>query len=278
MFEIVKTIVYGIIQGITEFLPISSTGHLILLENFIPLQIYSDPTMNREFINMFLVVIQFGSILAVAFLYFNELFPFFRDRFKETVQKTLHLWFMIIIASIPVGIIGILFDDYIDTLFYNNITIVITLLFYGVLFILIESRKIKPRIQSTEQLNAKDSFCVGLFQMLALIPGTSRSGSTIIGSRLIGINRKTAAKFSFFLAIPAMTVASLLKFIKADVELNTFSSLILILGVVVSFLVSILVIKALMKFIRKQSFKVFGYYRILLALVMLLYILIGEIL
>lgn len=278
MFEIVKTIIYGIIQGITEFLPISSTGHLILLENFIPLQIYSDPTVNREFINMFLVVIQFGSILAVAFLYFNELFPFFRDRSKETVQKTLHLWFMIIIASIPVGIIGILLDDYIDALFYNNITIVITLLFYGVLFILIESRKIKPRIQSTEQLNAKDSFCVGLFQMLALIPGTSRSGSTIIGSRLIGINRKTAAKFSFFLAIPAMTVASLLKFIKADVELNTFSSLILILGVVVSFLVSILVIKALMKFIRKQSFKVFGYYRILLALVMLLYILIGEIL
>lgn len=276
--EFIKVIIYGIIQGITEWLPISSTGHLILLENFLPLNIYTDVLANREFINMFLVVIQFGSILAVVLLYFNELFPFFKDRSKKTFSKTMKLWLLIIIASFPVGIIGLLFDDYIDSIFYNNITIVITLIFYGILFIIIENKKIPLKIKSTDEMHFLDALKVGIFQMLALIPGTSRSGSTIIGSRIIGINKETAAKFSFFLAIPAMTVASLLKFIKAKVVLNSYSSLLLFIGTLTSFIISIIVIRMFMNFIKKQSFKVFGYYRIIIGLVILIYILLGGIL
>lgn len=274
MFEIIKAIIYGIIQGITEWLPISSTGHLILLEPYIPFKIFETINENKEFTNMFFVVIQLGSILAVMLLSFKELFPFTKEKSKQDQINTLKLWLLIIIASVPAAVIGLLFDDYIDQFLYNTPTIAITLILYGIIFIIVENKKIKVRVKNSDQLSIIDAIKVGCFQMLALIPGTSRSGATIIGSRYIGINRLTAAKFSFFLAIPVMFGASLLKIIKLKISFNVLGATVLLTGSIIAFLVSLIVIKKFLNYIKKHSFSFFGYYRIILGLIILIYLMV----
>lgn len=270
ILELIKVIVLGIVQGITEWLPISSTGHLILLNNLLSLKIYSDPIMNKEFIDMFTVVIQLGSILAVLLLYFHKLNPF--SRFKNTAQKkdTILLWVHVMIAALPAAIVGLLFDDFIDGVLYNSLTVSITLIVYGVLFILVEKMNKKATITTLKTMSFQVAFIIGLCQMLALIPGTSRSGATIIGAILIGCSRSVAAEFSFFLAIPMMFGASLLKLVKMKVALTLASGFALMLGTFVAFIVSVFAIRFLMKFIKKYDFKPFGYYRIVLGVIVLI--------
>ncbi|NLP22514.1 MAG: undecaprenyl-diphosphate phosphatase, partial [Erysipelotrichaceae bacterium] len=269
IFEIIKAIILGIIQGITEWLPISSTGHMILVDALMPMKVYSDPTINKEFVDMFLVVIQFGSILAVLLLYFNKLNPFSSKKSKEKKIETINLWIKVVVAAVPAAIVGLLFDDYIDALLYNPLTVAITLILYGVLFIIIERRKPKPSINNLNAMTYKTALMIGLFQMLALIPGTSRSGSTILGAILLGTSRTVASEFSFFLAIPMMFGASLLKLIKLEMSLNFIGILILLVGMFVAFIVSIVAIKGLMRYIKKNDFTLFGYYRIILGLIVI---------
>mgnify|MGYP000877342572 FL=1 len=273
IFEIIKAIILGIIQGITEWLPISSTGHMILVDALMPMKVYSDPTINKEFVDMFLVVIQFGSILAVLLLYFNKLNPFSSKKSKEKKIETINLWIKVVVAAVPAAIVGLLFDDYIDALLYNPLTVAITLILYGVLFIIIERRKPKPSINNLNAMTYKTALMIGLFQMLALIPGTSRSGSTILGAILLGTSRTVASEFSFFLAIPMMFGASLLKLIKLEMSLNFIGILILLVGMFVAFIVSIVAIKGLMRYIKKNDFTLFGYYRIILGLIVIIFIL-----
>ena len=201
IFEILKTVLLGIVQGITEWLPISSTGHMILVDAFLPLSVYSDPVVNKEFVDMFMVVIQFGSILAVLLLYFNKLNPFAPSKSAQQKKGTWVLWSKVLVAAVPAAIVGLLFDDIIDALLYNPLTVAITLLVYGVLFIIIEKTKKKPSIKNLDELDYLTALKIGGFQMLALIPGTSRSGSTILGASILGCSRKVASEFSFFLAI-----------------------------------------------------------------------------
>ncbi|MCF0115755.1 MAG: undecaprenyl-diphosphate phosphatase [Erysipelotrichaceae bacterium] len=267
--EILKTIFLGVIQGITEWLPISSTGHMIIVDALMPLQIYADEFANKEFVDMFMVVIQFGSILAVVLLYFNRLNPFAPSKSDKEKRATWRLWFKVAVASVPAAIVGLLFDDIIDSYLYNPITVAITLIVYGVLFILIERKKLKPKFETANKLTYKTAFMIGGFQMLALIPGTSRSGATIIGSTMLGCSRSLAAEFSFFLAIPVMFGASLLKLIKMRIALDMYGILILLLGMVVAFAVSVVAIRKLMDYVRKHDFKVFGYYRIILGCLVL---------
>lgn len=273
IFEIIKAIILGIIQGITEWLPISSTGHMILVDALMPMKVYSDPTINKEFVDMFLVVIQFGSILAVLLLYFNKLNPFSSKKSKEKKIETINLWIKVVVAAVPAAIVGLLFDDYIDALLYNPLTVAITLILYGVLFIIIERRKPKPSINNLNAMTYKTALMIGLFQMLALIPGTSRSGSTILGAILLGTSRTVASEFSFFLAIPMMFGASLLKLIKLEMSLDFIGILILLVGMFVAFIVSIVAIKGLMRYIKKNDFTLFGYYRIILGLIVIIFIL-----
>ena len=273
IFEIIKAIILGIIQGITEWLPISSTGHMILVDALMPMKVYSDPTVNKEFVDMFLVVIQFGSILAVLLLYFNKLNPFSSKKSKEKKIETINLWIKVVVAAVPAAIVGLLFDDYIDALLYNPLTVAITLILYGVLFIIIERRKPKPIINNLNAMTYKTALMIGLFQMLALIPGTSRSGSTILGAILLGTSRTVASEFSFFLAIPMMFGASLLKLIKLEMSLDFIGILILLVGMFVAFIVSIVAIKGLMRYIKKNDFTLFGYYRIILGLIVIIFIL-----
>ncbi|MGB4612814.1 MAG: undecaprenyl-diphosphate phosphatase [Erysipelotrichaceae bacterium] len=273
IFEIIKAIILGIIQGITEWLPISSTGHMILVDALMPMKVYSDPTVNKEFVDMFLVVIQFGSILAVLLLYFNKLNPFSSKKSKEKKIETINLWIKVVVAAVPAAIVGLLFDDYIDALLYNPLTVAITLILYGVLFIIIERRKPKPSINNLNAMTYKTALMIGLFQMLALIPGTSRSGSTILGAILLGTSRTVASEFSFFLAIPMMFGASLLKLIKLEMSLDFIGILILLVGMFVAFIVSIVAIKGLMRYIKKNDFTLFGYYRIILGLIVIIFIL-----
>lgn len=273
IFEIIKAIILGIIQGITEWLPISSTGHMILVDALMPMKVYSDPTVNKEFVDMFLVVIQFGSILAVLLLYFNKLNPFSSKKSKEKKIETINLWIKVVVAAVPAAIVGLLFDDYIDALLYNPLTVAITLILYGILFIIIERRKPKPSINNLNAMTYKTALMIGLFQMLALIPGTSRSGSTILGAILLGTSRTVASEFSFFLAIPMMFGASLLKLIKLEMSLDFIGILILLVGMFVAFIVSIVAIKGLMRYIKKNDFTLFGYYRIILGLIVIIFIL-----
>jgi len=273
IFEIIKAIILGIIQGITEWLPISSTGHMILVDALMPMKVYSDPTVNKEFVDMFLVVIQFGSILAVLLLYFNKLNPFSSKKSKEKKIETINLWIKVVVAAVPAAIVGLLFDDYIDALLYNPLTVAITLILYGILFIVIERRKPKPIINNLNAMTYKTALMIGLFQMLALIPGTSRSGSTILGAILLGTSRTVASEFSFFLAIPMMFGASLLKLIKLEMSLDFIGILILLVGMFVAFIVSIVAIKGLMRYIKKNDFTLFGYYRIILGLIVIIFIL-----
>ncbi|MBP3447666.1 MAG: undecaprenyl-diphosphate phosphatase [Clostridia bacterium] len=269
MLEILKVIFIGIVQGITEWLPVSSTGHMILADEFVKLRV------RPEFLEMFLVVIQFGSILAVLVLYFHKLNPFSPKKTPGERTETLHLWGKVIVGVLPAAVIGLLFDDLLNEIFYNPVTVTITLIVYGVLFILLENRnkKVSPKINGLEELTYQTAFSIGLFQLLSLIPGTSRSGSTILGAMLIGSSRFVAAEYSFFLAIPVMCGASLLKVAKFLLSNTLLGSevVILAIGMVVAFLVSVFAIKFLMGYIKKHDFKAFGYYRIALGIVVAIY-------
>lgn len=270
ILELFKVIFFGIVEGITEWLPISSTGHLILLEEFIKLN------ASDAFMEMFRVVIQLGAIIAVIVLYFNKLNPFSPKKPTEERKDTWNLWFKVLIACIPAAVIGLLFDDKIDAMFYNYITVVITLIVYGILFIVIENRNKdqKCKCENLKDITFKLALIIGVFQVLALIPGTSRSGATIIGAIMFGASRTVAAEFTFFLAIPVMFGASLLKILKFGLAFTTSEIIILLVGMLVAFIVSVLAIKFLMNYIKKNDFKVFGWYRIALGIVVLLYFLI----
>lgn len=265
--EILKAIFLGIVEGITEWLPISSTRHMILVDEFIKLDV------SKEFLDMFMVVIQLGAILAVLVLYFHKLNPFSRKKTLVERKQTWSLWLKVIIACLPAAVIGLIFDDKINELFFNAWTIAITLIVYGVLFIIVEifNRKRKPKIRELSQLPYTMAFLIGVFQLLALIPGTSRSGVTIITALLLGASRFVAAEFTFFLAIPVMLGASALKLVKFGFSYTGLEIAILIAGVLTAFLVSVLAIKFLMKYIKKHDFKIFGVYRILLGIAVIIY-------
>ncbi len=269
--EILKAAFYGIVQGITEWLPISSTGHMILFEQLIPLD------DSKSFWDMFLDVIQFGSILAVVLLYWNKLWPWSRTKNELERKKTYNLWGKVLVGVIPAAVIGLLFDDIITEYLYNYTTVAITLIIYGVLFIVVENmNRVKhPTIRNLQKLDYKTALFIGAFQVLALIPGTSRSGATIIGALLLGCSRYVAAEYSFFLAVPVMLGASGLKivkyFVKTGVGFTGTETAILITGMIVAFVVSIFAIKFLMGYIRNHNFKVFGYYRIILGIIILIY-------
>ena len=273
MLEILKAILYGIVEGITEWLPISSTGHLILLEKLVPFAETSE-----EFFAMFEVVIQLGAILAVVILFWNQIFPFHFGKSKETygcvVDKNIFvLWFKILVACVPAAVIGLLFDDVFNALFYRYEVVAIALIVFGIAFLVIENwnKGRNPKIASLSELTYQTALIIGVFQLIAAIfPGTSRSGATIVGALLIGVSRTVAAEFTFFLAIPVMFGASLLKIVKFGFHFTSMEASILIVAMVTAFLVSLLVIKFLMGYIKKHDFKVFGWYRIILGLLVLL--------
>jgi len=271
IIDIFKAFLLGIIEGLTEWLPISSTGHMILADEFIKLNV------SPAFKEMFLVVIQLGAIMAVVVLYFHKLNPFSPKKTAGQKRETVDLWLKVLAACVPAGIIGILFDDKIDKIFYNYQTVAVTLILYGVLFILIENhnRNRRPAIRNFSQFTYKTAFFIGIFQILALIPGTSRSGATIIGAMLIGTSRSVAAEFTFFLAIPVMFGASLIKLLKFGFAFTSGEALILLTGMITAFIVSVFAIKFLMGYIKKHNFKAFGYYRIVLGLVVILYFLLA---
>lgn len=273
IINVLKSIVFGIVQGITEWLPISSTGHLIILQKFMPLDVFGgDMVANTAFWDMYKVVIQFGSIIAVLLLYWRLLWPFSKNNSPKKKSSILRLWIKIIVASVPAAIAGFILDDWIDAKMNFPWVVAIFLIVYGVIFIWIERRPHKYTTTDVKKITYKKAFQAGLFQCLALLPGTSRSGSTIIGETLLGFDRPTAAEFSFFMAIPVMFGASLLKIIKMflkGVALNMTGTIVLLVGTLVSFLVSVLVIKYLMSYIRKHDFQAFGKYRIVLGVVIL---------
>lgn len=264
MLDIIKAIILGIIQGITEWLPISSTGHMILFNEFTSMNI------TEEFKSLFFVVIQLGSIMAVVVLFWDKLIPFLSSKGKKERFETYNMWFKVAVASIPAVVVGYFFDRYVDG-FYNHKTVAISLIVYGVVFILIENMKKRERVSTINDISYKMAFIIGVFQVLALIPGTSRSGSTIIGALTLGASRTVASEFTFFLAIPIMFGASFLKILKYGLIFSTTEVLILIVGCAVAFLVSLLVISFFMCFIKKNDFKVFGYYRIVLGTLILAY-------
>jgi undecaprenyl-diphosphatase len=267
--EILKAIVLGIVQGITEWLPISSTGHLILVNALMPLRVYADAARNAEYVNMFEVVIQFGSILAVILLYFHRLNPFSPKKSAVQKKKTWTLWLKVLIATVPAAIAGYFLDDIIDAKFRTPLVIAIALIVYGVLFIIIENRRLAPSVVKAEDMSNKTAFEIGMYQMLALIPGTSRSGSTILGASLLGCSRPLASEFSFFMSIPVMFGASLLKIIKMKTDMDAAGVVILLVGMVTAFVVSVVVIRSFMAYIRKHDFKIFGWYRIVLGALVL---------
>ncbi|MBP3890911.1 MAG: undecaprenyl-diphosphate phosphatase [Solobacterium sp.] len=270
ILEILKSIIFGVVQGITEWLPISSTGHLILLNTVMPLKVFEDAEMNLSFWEMYKVVIQFGSILAVVLLYFNKLNPFSTRKSEAQKKATFDLWIKIIIASIPVGIIGFLLDDIVDARLSTPIVVAIMLIVYGVLFIVIELMNRQPKFKNIQEMDYMTAGKIGFFESLALIPGTSRSGSTILGASLLGCSRPMATEFSFFLALPAMLGASVLKLIKMEAPMTFFAFIVLFVGMFVAFIVSVIVIRSFLKYIRKHDFKVFGYYRIFLGILILI--------
>jgi len=270
MIELLKAVLFGIVEGVTEWLPISSTGHLILLNEFITLNV------SREFRSMFDVVIQLGAILAVIVLFFYKLNPFASQKSAGEKKNTWNLWFKVIAAILPSGIVGILLDDWMDAHLHNGIVVATALIVYGIAFILVEKRNEKraARIQDVHDIDYKTALLIGLFQCLSLVPGTSRSGSTILGAILLGVGRSAGAEFSFFMAIPTMLGASAikgLKFLVSGVSATGTEIGVLAVGCVVSFVVSLLVIKGLMEYVRRHSFSAFGVYRIVLGAVVLLY-------
>lgn len=270
--ELLKAVLFGIVEGVTEWLPISSTGHLILLNEFITLNV------SDEFRSMFDVVIQLGAILAVIVLFFHKLNPFSPTKSEGEKKQTWQLWFKVIAAIIPSGIVGVLFDDWMEAHFHNATVVSIALIVYGVAFILVERRNARrvggKTVEDVYAIDYKTALLIGCFQCLSLIPGTSRSGSTILGAILIGVGRSAGAEFSFFMAIPTMLGASAikgLKFLLSGVSATGTEIGVLIVGCVVSFVVSLLVIRGLMEYVRKHSFSAFGVYRIILGVVVLVY-------
>ena len=277
IIEIIKAILFGIVEGITEWLPVSSTGHLILLDEFVKLKV------SEEFFEMFQVVIQLGAILAVLVLFFHKLNPFSLRKAESERKKTWQLWAKVVVAVIPSAVLGLLLDDWMDAHLYNFVVVAIALIVYGVAFMLVErqNKLRETRIKDVHQIDYRTALLIGAFQCLSLIPGTSRSGSTILGGILLGVSRPAAAEFSFFLAIPTMLGASALKIVKYGYEClkgeipypNVTEIVVLIVGCVVSFIVSMAVIRALMEYVRKRSFSAFGIYRIVLGVVVIGYFL-----
>ena len=268
VIEIFKAIILGIIEGITEWLPISSTGHMILVDEFLQLG------MSDAFKEMFFVVIQVGAILALVVLYWKKIFPFDFKENQVIKKDIIIMWIKIVIACIPAAIVGVLFDDKINSLFYNFQSVAIVLIVFGILFIVVENyNKGKNSIvKNINQLTYKMAMVIGLFQLVAAIfPGTSRSGATILGALLIGVSRDVAAEFTFFLAIPVMFGASLLKLIKFGIVFKSFELTVLLVGMLVAFIVSLLTIKFLVEYIKKHDFKIFGWYRIVLGCILLIY-------
>lgn len=272
IIEILKVIVLGMVEGFTEWLPISSTGHLILINKLIQLDV------SPEFMEMFRVVIQLGAILAVVLLYFDRLNPLSRSKRGDQRRVALILWSKIIVACVPAAILGKLLDDWMDAHLYNGLVVSIMLVVYGILFILIENRNqtSKPQITKMWQLNYQTALYIGMFQVLALIPGTSRSGVTILGAVILGCSRAVAAEFSFFVGIPVMLGASLLKLAKFGFRFSNAEILYLVLGMAVAFLVSVYSIRFLMSWVKKNDFKVFGYYRIVLGVIVLIWYVIST--
>lgn len=269
MLEFLKAVLFGIVEGITEWLPISSTGHMILLDQFVKLE------ASAEFLEMFLVVIQLGAILAVVLIFWKKLFPFKKYKGKVMIKKdTFIMWCKIAVACVPAASVGILFDEKLNELFYNYQTVAVSLIVFGVLFIVIENRNknIKPKITRIKDITLQTAVMIGIFQLIAAVfPGTSRSGATIIGALMIGVSRTVAAEFTFFLAVPVMFGASILKIAGFGFNFTGEEMMVLLTGMSVAFIVSVIVIKFLMGYIKKHDFKVFGWYRIVLGVIVLAY-------
>lgn len=273
MLEMLKVILLGIVEGITEWLPISSTGHLILVDEFVKLG------ASEAFKEMFNVVVQLGAIMAVVVLYFNKLNPFSKKKSRKQKKQTIDLWVKVVVACIPAGVLGILFDDWMEEHLHNYVVVALMLIIYGVLFIVVENwnKKNTPRVTKLSEVSYQTALAIGAFQVLSLIPGTSRSGATIVGALVIGVSRYVAAEFTFFLAIPVMFGASGIKILKFLADGGGFTGMeatMLIVGCLVAFFVSVFAIKFLMGYIKKNDFKVFGYYRIVLGILVLGYFLI----
>jgi len=279
-------LIFGIVEGITEWLPISSTGHMILLNEFLKINV------SENFFGLYLVVIQLGAICAVILMYWKELWPFGAKDNKHPLSKQgagryikvdiFQMWFKILVACIPAAIVGVLLDDWLDEHLYNYVVVAISLIVFGIIFIVtektIKDKKIKPEITEISQIKYKHAFIIGIFQLIAAIfPGTSRSGTTIVGSLMLKINRQCAAKFTFFLAVPVMLGASLLKIVKYSGGVTTAEIVILLIGMVSAFFVSLFIIKALMSYIRKHNFNIFAFYRIVLGIIVLVFGIIGLI-
>lgn len=284
IWEFIKSIILGIVEGITEWLPVSSTGHLILVNEFLQLNVSNDADVNESFINMFNVVIQLGAIMAVVLIFWKKLFPFGKKDNSHPWKKEgfgayvkadiMQMWFKVIVACLPAAVIGVLFDDVFEALFYRPWVIAIALIVFGIAFIIIENRNKNKsaKVNTINELTYQAALIIGLFQLIAAIfPGTSRSGATILGALLIGISRTVAAEFTFYLAVPVMFGASLLKIVKYDGGFTGSQIGILLIGMIVAFLVSVVVIKFLMDYIKKHDFKVFGWYRIILGILVLIY-------
>ena len=269
MLEIIKAIFFGIVEGITEWLPISSTGHMILLNELVKLDV------SKEFYDMFQVVIQLGAIIAVVILFWKQIWPVKKEKDKLTLDKNiLSLWGKILVACVPAAIVGVLFDEVFEKLFYNYVCVAIALIFFGIAFIIIENKNKgkNSKINSLAELSYNTVLLIGIFQLIAAIfPGTSRSGATIVGALLLGVSRTVAAEFTFFLAIPVMFGASLLKLVKFSFAFTGMELAILLVGMIVAFITSMFIIKFLMSYIKKHDFKVFGYYRIVLGIIVLFY-------
>ena len=277
LIELLKAVLFGIVEGITEWLPVSSTGHMILLDEFIKLDV------SEAFYEMFQVVIQLGAIAAVLVLFFRKLNPYAPGKNRKQRHNTWVLWIKVIVAVLPSAVLGLLLDDWMDAHLYNYVVVAIALIVYGVAFLFVEriNEQKETQIKSVNQIDYKTALLIGAFQCLSLIPGTSRSGSTILGAILLGVARPAGAEFSFFLAIPTMLGASalkVLKFMLEGVKATGGEMMILLVGTVVSFIVSLLVIKALMDYVRKRSFAAFGYYRIVLGFVVIGYFLVKALL
>lgn len=269
-FEIIKSIIFGIVEGITEWLPISSTGHMILLKDILDKSGSLGMLANAEFADLYLYVIQLGAILAVVTLYFHRLNPFALSKSHEEKTNTWHMWFKVVVACVPAAVIGLVLDDYMEKI-ENWYVVSAMLIVYGIAFILVEKLRKKPTVDNMAQMTYKTAFLIGLFQVLSIIPGTSRSGATILGAMLIGCSRPVAAEFSFFLAIPVMFGVSLLKIAKNGLMMAGGEWAVLITGMIVAYAVSLLAIKFLMSYVRNHDFKAFGYYRIIIGILVIAY-------